>query len=245
MRVALVTGGNRGIGLICARRLAEEGVQVIVAGRDAEALERARAEIRGAEALMLDVTDEGAWEQVRERPIDILVASAGITEAGPIHRFSADTFRRLLEVNVIGVFLAVRAVMPGMRERGWGRIVAIASSASHHGIRYGSAYAASKHGLVGFIRSVATETAGTGVTANSVCPAVVDSQITDRGIARIMSTGRTEAEAKRELIASLAAPLGRFVQATEVAAAVAYFASEDTGAVTGQSLILDGGAVQQ
>jgi len=245
MRTGLVTGGNRGIGLACARRLSQDGVHLILAGRDRDALAAAQAELPDAETLVLDVTDPAAWEAIAGRPIDILVASAGIAEAGPVHRFGVEEFRRLLEVNVIGVFLAVRTVLPGMRERGWGRIIAIASSASHHGIRYGSAYAASKHGLVGFIRSVATETAGTGVTANSVCPAVVDSQITDRSIARIVATGRTEAEARKELIASLAAPLGRYVEAAEVAAAVAYFAGEDAGAVTGQSLILDGGAVQQ
>jgi NAD(P)-dependent dehydrogenase (short-subunit alcohol dehydrogenase family) len=245
MRVALVTGGSRGIGLECARRLARDGVHVILAARDPGALADAQAQLPSSETVILDVTDPAAWEQLAARPIDILVASAGIAEAGPVHRFPVETFRRLLEVNIIGAFLAVATVLPGMRERGWGRIIAIASSASHHGIRYGSAYAASKHGLVGFIRSVATETAGTGITANSVCPAVVDSRITDRSIARIVATGRSEAEARNELIASLAAPLGRYVEVAEVAAAVAYFAGEDAGAVTGQSLILDGGAVQQ
>jgi NAD(P)-dependent dehydrogenase (short-subunit alcohol dehydrogenase family) len=245
MRTALVTGGNRGIGLQCARRLTQDGAHVILAARDPAALAAAHSELPESESVSLDVTDPAAWEQLADRRIDILVASAGIAEAGPIHRFPVESFRQLLEVNVIGAFLAVRTVLPGMRQRGWGRIIAIASSASHHGIRYGSAYAASKHGLLGLIRSVATEAAGTGVTANSVCPAVVDSQITDRSIARIVATGRTEAEARTELIASLAAPLGRYVDAAEVAAAVAYFAGEDAGAVTGQSLILDGGAVQQ
>jgi NAD(P)-dependent dehydrogenase (short-subunit alcohol dehydrogenase family) len=193
---------------------------------------------------VLDVTDPVAWEQIDE-PIDILVASAGVNEAAPIHRFPLELFRHVVETNIIGTFLAVRTVLPGMRARRWGRIVAIASAASHHGIRYGSAYAASKHGVVGFIRSVATEAAGTGVTANSVCPAVIESEMTDVSIARIVATGRTEQQARAELVEALAAPLGRFVESSEVAAAVAYFVSDEAGAVNGQSLILDGGGIQQ
>lgn len=244
MRVALVTGGNRGVGLVCAQRLARAGARVIIAGRDRTALDRAQAEVPGSRALVLDVTDPAAWEQIDE-PIDILVASAGVNVAAPIHRFELESFRHVLETNILGVFLASRTVLPGMRERGWGRIIAIASAASHHGIRYGSAYAASKHGVVGFIRSVATEAAGTGVTANSVCPAVIESEMTNQSIARIVATGRTEKQARAQLIEALAAPLGRFVDASEVAAAVAYFADDEAGAVNGQSLILDGGSVQQ
>ncbi len=244
MTVALVTGGNKGVGLACARRLAQDGVEVVVAGRDQAALAHAHAEVPGSRVLTIDVTDAEAWQQVNE-PIDILVAAAGVAEPGPIARFPVDTFRHILDVNIIGVFLAVRTVLPGMCERGWGRIIAIASSASHHGIRYGSAYAASKAGLVGFIRSVAVEAQGNGVTANSICPAVVDSAMTDNSIAKIVATGLTEEQARAELIAALSAPLGRFVEADEVAAAVAYFASEGAAAINGQSLILDGGAVQQ
>jgi NAD(P)-dependent dehydrogenase (short-subunit alcohol dehydrogenase family) len=132
-----------------------------------------------------------------------------------------------------------------MRERGWGRVIAIASAAAHAGIRYGSAYAASKHGVLGFMRSLAVEAAGTGVTANCVCPAVIESAMTDASIARIVATGRTEEQAREELVAALAAPLGRFVESSEVAAAVAYFASEEAAAVNGQSLIIDGGGLQQ
>jgi 3-hydroxybutyrate dehydrogenase len=244
MRLALVTGGNKGVGLVCARRLAEGGAHVIIVGRDQAALARAEAEVPGSRTLRLDVTDADAWELVRE-PIDILVAAAGVAEPGPIARFPVDSFRHILDVNIIGVFLAVRAVLPGMCERGWGRIIAIASSASHHGIRYGSAYAASKAGLVGFIRSVAVEAEGNGVTANSICPAVIDSAMTDNSIAKIVATGRTEEQARAELVAALSAPLGRFVEPSEVAAAVAYFASDEAAAISGQSLILDGGAVQQ
>jgi NAD(P)-dependent dehydrogenase (short-subunit alcohol dehydrogenase family) len=244
MRTALVTGGNRGVGLVCARRLAREGHRVLIAGRDHAALEQARAQLPECRALVLDVTDPGAWEQIDE-PVDIFVAGAGINEAGPIHRLDPAAFRRVLDTNVMGVFLGTRAVLPGMRERGWGRVVAIGSAAGHAGIRYGSAYAASKHAVIGFIRSLAVEAAGSGVTANSVCPAVIESAMTDASIARIVATGRTVQQARDELVAALAAPLGRFVQAAEVAGAVAYFASEEAAAVNGQSLIIDGGGVQQ
>jgi NAD(P)-dependent dehydrogenase (short-subunit alcohol dehydrogenase family) len=244
VKTVLVTGGNRGVGLECARRLAQDGHRLLIAGRDEAALGRARTQLPRCRTLVLDVTDPTAWEQIDE-PVDVFVASAGINDAAPIHRFDPEAFRRVLDTNVMGVFLGVRAVLPGMRERGWGRVIAIASAAAHAGIRYGSAYAASKHGVLGFMRSLAVEAAGTGVTANCVCPAVVESAMTDASIARIVATGRTEEQAREELVAALAAPLGRFVEASEVAAAVAYFASEEAAAVNGQSLIIDGGGLQQ
>jgi NAD(P)-dependent dehydrogenase (short-subunit alcohol dehydrogenase family) len=150
----------------------------------------------------------------------------------------------MLEVNAIGVFLGIRAVLPGMREREWGRIVAIASSASHQGVRYGAGYVMSKHAVLGLIRSVAVEVAGTPITANCVCPAVVESEMTDRSLARIVRTGRTLEEARAEMAGSLTA-LGRFVRPEEVAGIVAYLVGEQAAAVNGQSLIMDGGRIQQ
>jgi NAD(P)-dependent dehydrogenase (short-subunit alcohol dehydrogenase family) len=243
MRRALITGGCRGIGLACARRLADDGLEVIVSGRDEAAVERTTAAIPGARGAVLDVTDAEAWSRF-DPDVDVLVANAGIADAAPVHRLPIEQFRYMLDVNITGALLSIRAVLPGMRTRGWGRIIAIGSTSSHHGVLYGSAYAASKHGLLGLMRSVAMEVIGTAITANTVCPAVVHTDMTDDSIARLTGLGRTEDAAKAELINALV-PLGRFITVEEVADAVAYFAGERAAAVNGQSLILDGGGIQQ
>jgi NAD(P)-dependent dehydrogenase (short-subunit alcohol dehydrogenase family) len=239
----LVTGGNKGIGRACAQRLAADGNRVLVTGRDREALERVAAEINGVEPLAFDVTDEDAWSGI-DVDIDILVANAGIAHSAPLHKTTVEDWRRIYEVNATGVFLACRALLPGMRSRGWGRIVAVASVASHRGVRYGTAYAASKHAVLGLIRSIAVEVAGTGVTANSVCPGFVATEMTERSVARIVeTTGRGEHDALAAI--ENMQPLGRLVDPAEVADAVAFLAGDGTAAINGQSVILDGGGIQQ
>jgi NAD(P)-dependent dehydrogenase (short-subunit alcohol dehydrogenase family) len=243
MKTALVTGGNKGIGRACAQRLATDGHRVLITGRDRDALDRVAAEIPGVEPLAFDVTDEQAWTVV-DTDVDILVANAGIAHSAPLHKTTVEEWRRIYEVNATGVFLACRALLPGMRERGWGRIVAVASVASHRGVRYGTAYAASKHAVLGLVRSIAVEVAGTGVTANSVCPGFVATDMTDRSVARIVETtgrGKNEARAAIENMQ----PLGRLVEPAEVADAVAFLAGEAAAAINGQSVILDGGGIQQ
>lgn len=247
-RLAVVTGGNKGIGRACAARLLADGYRVVVTGRDREALDETVTELQGTgeiEARRFDVTDEEAVvDGFAGLDVDVLVANAGVAFSQPLDRTDLDDWRWVLDVNVTGVFLCARAVIAGMRERDRGRVIAVASVASHHGLRYGTAYAASKHGVLGFVRALATEVAGTGVTANAVCPAFVETPMTDRSVATIVEkTGRSEEEARRAL--EQMAPLDRLVTPEEVAAAVAYLASDDAAAVNGQSIILDGGGVQQ
>ncbi len=247
-RLAVVTGGNKGIGRACAARLLADGYRVVVTGRDREALDETVTELRGRgeiEARRFDVTDEEAVvDGFAGLDVDVLVANAGVAFSQPLDRTDLDDWRWVLDVNVTGVFLCARAVIAGMRDRDRGRVIAVASVASHHGLRYGTAYAASKHGVLGFVRALATEVAGSGVTANAVCPAFVETPMTDRSVATIVEkTGRSEEEARRAL--EQMAPLDRLVTPEEVAAAVAYLASDDAAAVNGQSIILDGGGVQQ
>jgi len=149
----------------------------------------------------------------------------------------------LLEVNATGAFLCTRAALGGMVERGTGRIVTVASTAARAGLRYTAAYTASKHAAVGLMRAVAAEVAGTGVTANAVCPTYVRTEMTERSIARIVAvTERSEEEAEAALIAS--SPLGRLLEPDEVAFAVAFLAAPEAGAINGQALVLDGGGIQ-
>ena len=245
-RRAVVTGGAKGIGRTITLRLAALGHDVVTVGRDPEALAEVAAAAAGlpgdVEGRVCDVTDEAAVQTTFAGvgPVDILVNNAGISASNPLHRTTLREWEEQLRVNTTGPFLCTRAVVPGMREREWGRIVTIASTAGHTGAAYIAGYAASKHAVVGLMRAVAAELAGTGVTANCVSPTFVRSAMTDRTIEKIaVRTGRTAAQAQAALAARGA--LGRLVEPEEVAEAVAYLVSDAAAAINGQSIILDGG----
>ncbi|WP_084736051.1 SDR family NAD(P)-dependent oxidoreductase [Actinophytocola xinjiangensis] len=227
MRTVVVTGGTKGIGAAVARRFTDAGDRVVALNH-----------------TDLDVTDEDAVRSVLDGiRVDVLVNNAGISASAPVHRTSVEQWRAQLEVNATGAFLCTRAVLPGMRERDSGRIVTVASTVGLVGTAYTAGYTASKHAALGLMRSVAAEVAGTGVTANAVCPTFVRTDMTARSAAKVAEvTGKSE----QDSVASLAAlsPLGRLLEPEEVAFAVAFLASPDAGAINGQTIVLDGGGVQ-
>ncbi|HEV3378010.1 MAG TPA: SDR family oxidoreductase [Thermoleophilaceae bacterium] len=228
-RRVVVTGGTRGIGAAIAARFAAAGDDVVALGRDD-----------------CDVTDEDSVAAVFARvgAVDVLVNSAGVATSAPVARTSLDEWRAQVDVNATGVFLCTRAALPGMLERGAGRIVTVASTAGVAGAPYTAAYAASKHAAVGFTRAVAAEVAGTGVTANAVCPTFVRTDLTRASVRRIVeTTGRSEADAEAALAG--ASPLGRLLEPDEVAFAVAFLAAPEAAAINGQTLVIDGGGIQQ
>lgn len=239
-RLVVVTGGSRGIGRAIVDRFLQAGDRVVAIGRDRDALAAIAADTE-----VCDVTDEAEVTRVfaRLRGADVLVNSAGVSSSAPLQRTTLSDWHAQLEVNATGVFLCTRAILPDMVTRGRGRVVIVASTAGRVGYRYSSAYVASKHAAVGLMRALATEVAGTGVTVNAVCPSFVRTDMTRRSVERIVAaTGREEADVEAAL--GTASPVGRLLEPTEVAAAVAFLASDDAGAINGQALVLDGGGVQ-
>ena len=248
-RVALVTGGSRGIGRAIALALGRAGVAVAVTARHLTDAEKSAAELRAAggkaHALALDVAeaawvDAGVAEAVAALGrIDVLVNNAGVAESAPFAKTSPDMWRRHFAINVDGPYRLTRAVLDGMLARRWGRVINIASMAGLVGSPYITAYTASKHALVGLTRALATEVSGKGVTVNAVCPGFTATDMAWRSARNIVAkTGRSFEDA----VASLAGmnPGGRLVEPEEVAAAALRLVGDE--AANGEIVVLDGSA---
>ncbi|MFQ5557932.1 MAG: SDR family NAD(P)-dependent oxidoreductase [Acidimicrobiales bacterium] len=234
MSLAVVTGGTRGIGKAISAGLAVAGHEVV-----ALATSTPRDPPVDVTVRICDVTDETAVTATFTDlgAIDILVNNAGVSSSNPLHRTTLAEWQRNLAVNATGPFLCTRAVVQGMVERGRGRIVTVASTAALEAGRYVAAYAASKHAAIGLMRVVATEVEGTGVTANSVCPTFVRTDMTVATIANVAArTGLSLAEAESRLAEST--PHHRIIEIHEVAEAVLALIHTDHN---GREVLLDGG----
>jgi NAD(P)-dependent dehydrogenase (short-subunit alcohol dehydrogenase family) len=247
-RTCLVTGASRGIGAAVAARLSADGHRVALLARDAAALEPVRERLPSpALCVAADVTDpaqlDAAVVRVEEEwgPVEVLVSNAGAGFAGPLVDTSDDDWALMLELHLTAPFRLVRRVLPPMLERGWGRIVVVASVVAKRGEPQVAAYTAAKHGALGLVRAAAAELARTGVTVNAVCPGYVDTPMTDGTVEAIAArSGRTPDEARAVL--ARRQPIGRLVEPAEVADAVLFCVGN--AAVTGQGVNVDGGTVQ-
>jgi 3-hydroxybutyrate dehydrogenase len=238
-RTALVTGGGSGIGAACARALAGAGAHVVVIDRDAEAAEAVAIEI-GGESLALDLGDLDALA-ARSFDADILLNNAGIQTVAPIVDFDPATFRRMLDIMVTAPFLLTRAVLPGMYQRRWGRIVNISSV---HGLRaseYKSAYVTAKHALEGLSKVTALEGGPHGVTSNCLNPGYVNTPLVQKQIADQARThGIPESEVIEKVMLAESA-IKRLLEPEEVADLALWLCGPMAGSVTGSSYTMDGG----
>jgi NAD(P)-dependent dehydrogenase (short-subunit alcohol dehydrogenase family) len=245
-RHALITGGGTGIGAAIARALAAEGAAVTLVGRRREQLEIACTGSGFFEVA--DVTDRAqvdaaiASARALQGPIAILVNNAGAAESAPFAKIDADGWRRMMAVNLDGVFNCCQAALPDLLAAEAGRIVTIASTAGLKGYAYTAAYGASKHGAIGLMRALAAEFAKTSLTANAVCPGFTDTDLVAEAVANIRDrTGRSDAEARAEL--ARFNPQGRLVSPEEVAATVLWLCLPESQAINGQAIAVAGGEI--
>lgn len=247
-RHALVTGGGTGIGLAIARALAQHGAEVTITGRRADVLEEAAAGQTGLFPLVMDVAEPeqilaGVTEaQARRGPISICIANAGIAEGRSVPKTDIAFWRRMMAINLDGAFLTLQACLPGMKEAGWGRGIAISSIAGLRGLKGATAYTASKHGMIGLIRGLAEDYVLAPYTFNALCPAYVDTPIVERNIGAISERAGISAQDARDIMVQTNAHK-RLIAPEEVAAAALWLCGPGSDSVNGQTIEIAGGQI--
>ena len=234
----LITGGGSGLGADLARGFAAAGAEVIIAGRRLDAL--ARVATDGMRAVQADVTDEASVQAMfaAAGPCDIVIANAGVADSAPMARTTLAQWNAMIAVNLTGVFLTLRDGLNQMP--GWGRLIAISSTAGLRGYPKITPYAAAKHGVIGLTRSLALEIARRDITVNALCPGYLDTEMTDHSVAVIIEkTGRSEVEARATLAAM--SPQNRLIQPREVTATALWLCGPGAEGINGQAIAINGG----
>lgn len=239
----VVTGGGSGVGAQIAQDFAKAGAKVTVVGRRLEPLEQVAHAI-GGNALRADVTDRDALSTgLKKLPdVDIAIANAGAANSIPFSKMREEDLTAMLNVNLVGVFNLWQLSAPSMQKAGWGRLIAVASTAGLKGYPYVAGYCAAKHGVVGMTRALAIELGRSGVTANAICPGFIETPMLERSIANIVEkTGMSPDDAAKSL--RRGNPQGRFIQTDEVAGTALWLCSDAARSVNGHALSVSGGEI--
>jgi NAD(P)-dependent dehydrogenase (short-subunit alcohol dehydrogenase family) len=244
-RHALITGGGTGIGAAAATHLHAAGAKISLLGRRLEPLQETAKRISGY-AVPCDVTQPDqiakAFDEARtiNGPIDLLIVNAGIAESAPFHKMTRESWDRIISVNLTAAFDCAQAALPDLLASENGRVVFVASVASLRGVPYAAHYAASKHGLLGLMRSMAAEYAKSAMTVNAVCPGYVDTPMTDQSVARVSQiTGRSEGDA-RSAITNMNAS-GRLVDPDAIGTMILTLCLPQSRDINGAAITIDGG----
>ncbi|WP_150524598.1 SDR family NAD(P)-dependent oxidoreductase [Roseibium sediminis] len=239
----VISGGGSGVGAEIAREFAQSGARVTILGRN-----ETRLKAQGLPYETCDVTDatqvEQALQRAREKrgPVHIAIANAGAAESVPFAKMTADDLNSMLSVNLVGVFTLWKAALADMKQNGWGRLIAVASTAGLKGYPYVSGYVAAKHGVVGLTRALALELGTSGITANAICPGFIETPMLERSVQNIVSkTGMSPEYAEAALKKNN--PQNRFIQTDEVAGTALWLCSDAARSVNGHTLSLSGGEI--
>lgn len=244
----LITGGGTGVGAEIAETMAHAGAKVTILGRREEPLREVAKQHKFIGWITCDVTDakamNAAFTQARglNGPIEVAIANAGAADSVPFAKMKPEQLAAMLQVNLTGVFNTWQAALPDMKSTGWGRMIAVASTAGLKGYPYVSSYVAAKHGVIGLNRALALELAPAGITVNAICPGFIETPLLDRSIQNIVDkTGMSAEQAAKSLYKSN--PQQRFIQTDEVAGTALWLCSEAARSVNGHTLTLSGGEI--